>query len=238
MSDFFYLPCMKYLIVLISMVFSISGSCQSSGEFVEIFDGKTLNGWTETTDNPGSFLVEDGMLVARGGRAHLFYDGLDGNADFKNFEYSLKVKTTAKSNSGVYFHTKYQADGWPKMGFEAQVNSMHSDPRKTGSLYNIVNMWAPENSDENFVARVDKKGEVFILRPAAPSTDGEWFDYFIKVDGNRIIVKVDGVTTVDWTQPKDWEREGRRIGSGTVAFQAHDPTCNVFYKDIKLKILD
>lgn len=212
--------------------------CQESNpDFVSIFDGKTLNGWTATEENAGSFLVEDGKLIARGGRAHLFYDGLEGNSSFKNFELSLKVMTNAKSNSGVYFHTKYQKTGWPKIGFEAQVNSKHSDPRKTGSLYGIVNMWAPEEVAEAFEVKVDKKGEVFLLKDNAPSTDGEWFDYHIKVDNNRIVIKVNGKITVDWTQPDNWEK-ARRIESGTVGIQAHDPTCEVYYKDIKLKILD
>lgn len=212
--------------------------CQeSTSDFVSIFDGKTLNGWTETTENAGSFLVEDGKLVARGGRAHLFYDGLNGNANFKNFEFSMKVMTNEKSNSGVYFQTEYQESGWPAVGFEAQVNSRHSDPRKTGSLYGIVNMWAPVESEEDFKVKVGKNGEVFLLMDKAPSTDGEWFDYHIKVQDNHIVIKVDGKTTVDWTQPEDWNKK-RKIGSGTVGFQAHDPTCEVYYKDIKLKILD
>ena len=54
--------------------------------FKALFDGKTLNGWTSTKDNPASFLVENGELVCRGGRAHLFSTGDIGNADFKNFE--------------------------------------------------------------------------------------------------------------------------------------------------------
>ena len=41
------------------------------------------------------------------------------------------------SNSGIYFHTKFQPDGWPQQGFEAQVNNTHGDPKKTGGLYNV-----------------------------------------------------------------------------------------------------
>lgn len=224
---------------LISTLLLQLGYCQQGGsEFVSIFDGKTLDGWMVTKENPSSFLVEDGNLVARGGKAHLFYNGSVGEHDFGDFELKMKIMTNAKSNSGVYFHTKYQKDGWPKAGFEAQVNSKHADPRKTGSLYGIVNMWAPEVVIEPFLVKVDDKGEVYMLRDKAPSTDGEWFDYHIKVVGDRVVIKVNGAITVDWTQPKGWESGGRKIGSGTVGFQAHDPTCEVYYKDIMLKILD
>ncbi len=226
---------------LFSLIFCLFASVvvaqnSSSADFIPLFDGKSLKGWTASKENSASFLVEDGTLVCRGGRAHIFYTGDVGGADFKNFELKLKIKTTANSNSGVYFHTKYQEEGWPKIGFEAQVNSTHSDPRKTGSLYGIVNMWAPVKAEESYLAKVNEKGEVFILRPKAPSTDDEWFDYHIKVQNNTIVIKVNGETTVDWTQPEEWTKK-RRIGSGTVGLQAHDPTCNVHYKDIQIKIL-
>lgn len=206
-------------------------------EFMPLFNGKNLAGWKVSSENSNSFLVEDGMLVCRGGRAHLFYEGENGVPNFKNFELKLRIKTTAESNSGVYFHTKYQASGWPSVGFEAQVNSKHSDPRKTGSLYGVVNIWAPVNPEVFFVSKVNDNREVFVMAPRAPSMDGEWFDYHIIVQDNRIQIKINGMTTVDWTQPKDWTKS-RRIGSGTVGLQAHDPKCVVYYKDIELKILD
>jgi len=231
---------MKYILFsIICYLFVCTASAQNArkNDFKALFDGKTLKGWTATTDKPASFLVENGELVCRGGRAHLFYTGDIGNADFKNFELQLKIKTTANSNSGIYFHTKYQEDGWPGIGFEAQVNSTHSDPKRTGSLYGIVNIWAPKEAEDPYLAKVTENGEIYILQPKAPSTDGEWFDYYIKVQDNSIVVKVNGLTTVNWTQPEGWAKE-RRIGHGTVGLQAHDPTCQVYYKDIKIKILD
>ncbi|MEM6319980.1 MAG: DUF1080 domain-containing protein [Bacteroidota bacterium] len=226
---------MKYVTFLISCLFF--SSTISAQEFQSIFNGKNLDGWKASTENANSFLVENGMLVCRGGRAHLFYEGENGTPDFKNFELKLRIKTTAESNSGVYFHTKYQASDWPSVGFEAQVNSKHSDPRKTGSLYGVVNIWAPVNPEVPFISKVDENREVFVMAPRAPSIDDEWFDYHIIVKDNRIQIKVNGMTTVDWTQPKDWTKT-RRIGSGTVGLQAHDPKCEVYYKDIRLKVLD
>lgn len=224
--------------LVFTMLCCLLSFAATAQEFMPLFNGKNLDGWKASTENANSFVVEDGMLICRGGRAHLFYEGEGGSEpDFKNFELKLRIKTTAESNSGVYFHTKYQASGWPNVGFEAQVNSMHSDPRKTGSLYGVVNVWAPVNPEVPFVSKVNENREVFVMAPRAPSMDGEWFDYHIMVQDNRIQVKVNGMTTVDWTQPKDWTKE-RRIGSGTVGLQAHDPKCVVFYKDIQLKILD
>lgn len=204
--------------------------------FISLFNGKSLKGWSVTKENPKSFSAKGGSLICKGGRAHIFYSGKVGKADFKNFELKLKVKTIKGANSGVYFHTKYQKQGWPEVGFEAQVNSTHSDPRKTGSLYGIVNMWAPENKPD-FMVQVKKNKEVFLAQDKAPSNDGEWFDYHIIVQGNTITIKVDGKTTVEWTQPEDWNKK-RKIGHGTIGFQAHDPTCEVHYQDIRIKLLE
>lgn len=200
--------------------------------FIPIFNGKNLDGWKAGAENPGSFQVKDGLLVIDGPRCHLFYTGPVGGADFKDFELKLKAKTTKGSNSGVYFHTKVQDEGWPDKGYEAQVNSTHQDPKKTGSLYGVVNIWAGD---------LAKKGEADIAVDAAPSTDGEWFDYHIIVTGKTIEIKVNGKTTVKYTEPADGSdpvpgSPGRRLSSGTIGFQAHDPKSVVYFKDILLKV--
>ena len=60
------------------------------------------------------------------------------NAKFKNFEFKAKVMTKKNANSGIYFATEYQKDGWPSKGYECQVNnSFMKDARSTGSLYAI-----------------------------------------------------------------------------------------------------
>ena len=227
------------LILTIFAVLAAVLSSAAAGEkdFVSLFDGKTLEGWKATSEHPGSFLVENGELVVRGDRAHLFYDGPVAGAKFKNFELRLKVMTTPGSNSGVYFHTAYQAEGWPDKGFEAQVNSSHSDPRKTGGLYDVADIYVPSKDEEPFIVRL-VKGDIQASHPTAPSVDGKWFDYTIIVKDKTITVKVDGETTVQWTQPDEWPREGRRIDEGAFALQAHDPNSEVHYKNIRVKVLD
>ncbi len=211
-----------------------------------MFDGVSLAGWKASTDSPGSFSVVDGELKLSGERAHLFYVGPDGNAEFTDFELKLKAKTMPNSNSGVYIHTKYQTEGWPEAGYECQVNSSQKDPKKTGSLYGVVNLFVdpPDGSGtEEFAPYllVNKLGTNMRI-PKSPSTDGEWFDYHITVEGKRILLKVNGVTTVDFTEPDGWEgpnpkMAGRKLSSGTIALQAHDPGSTVFYKDLKIRPL-
>src|SRR4051812_36361595 len=91
-----------------------------------LFDGKSLDGW-KASETPGSFTVQDGILVVFGKRSHLFYEGPVANHDFKNFELQVDIMTFPKANSGVYFHTEYQQTGFPAKGFEVQVNNSHTD---------------------------------------------------------------------------------------------------------------
>jgi type 1 glutamine amidotransferase len=182
--------------------------------WVSLFNGKNLDGW-KPSENQGTFTVKDGELVVHGDRSHLFYVGPVNSANFKDFEFTADVKTTKGSNSGIYFHTAYQQTGWPDKGYECQVNTTHSDRKKTGGLYGVQDV-------------VDN----------APSKDDQWFNYYIKVQGKHVLIKIDGKTTVDWTEPDDWKQTGRKIGQGTFAIQGHDPKSLVYFKNIKVRPLD
>jgi len=178
-----------------------------------LFNGRDLTGW-KASENPGVFTVSDGVLKVHGKRSHLFYEGDVNGGTFKNFHLKLDVKTEPGANSGVYFHTEYQQSGWPKKGFEVQVNNTHSDKKKTAGLYDVK-----DNFD-------------------APVKDGEWFTLEIIVKDKHIETKVDGKTIVEWTQPDDWSRPGRAIDQGTFCIQGHDPKSVVYYKNITVKVLD
>lgn len=217
---------------------ALSASIHAEDGWISMFNGKDLTGWKSNDEVPGVFTVENGELKVAGGRAHLFYLGQDGKASFKNFELKMKVKTTEGGNSGVYFHTQYQEKGWPDAGYECQVNSTHSDPKKTGSLYGVINILALKEG------QAEPKGGKHIKVPSAPSQDGEWFDYVIRVEGKRISLQVNGKTTVAFTEPEGWDpakelhnMPGRKLSGGVIAIQGHDPKSVTYYKDIFIKSL-
>jgi hypothetical protein len=189
-----------------------------AGEWQPLFTGKNLDGW-KASEREGVFsVIDDGVLKVEGGRSHLFWMGTNSTpVTFTDFELSAQVKTTPGSNSGLFFHTKYQQVGWPAQGYEAQVNSTHKDKRKTGSIYAVKDVMND-----------------------SPSTDGQWFDYLIQVKGKSITVRVDGKVVNEYTEPDDLKPEerykSRRLGSGTFAIQGHDPKSVTFYRDIKVRI--
>ncbi len=190
-----------------------SSAQETNGKWISLFDGETLENW-QASENPETFSVEDGLIKVDGSRAHLFYSGPVENHDFTNFEFKADVKTTEGSNSGIYFHTEFQEEGWPEKGYEVQVNNTDDDPRKTASLYAVKDVMND-----------------------APAKDGEWFTLHIIVKDKDVTVKLDGETLVEYTEPEDVDREGRVLDSGTFALQGHDPESVVYYKNIKVKPL-
>ena len=183
--------------------------------FKTIFDGTSLAGWKTATEHPGTWKIEDGALVAHGERCHIYYVGEE--KPFKDFELKVDVMTEPGSNGGIYFHTRYQEEGWPKYGFESQVNVSHTDWIKTGSLYGVVNVGL------------------------TTAQDNKWWTQHIIVQGNHVTIKIDGKTVMDYTEPAD-QKAGtdftRKLDEGTFALQAHDPKSVVRYKNIRVKRIE
>jgi hypothetical protein len=192
-----------------------SYAADSEDGFTSLMDGKTFNGWKKAEESPETWTVEDGAFVAHGPRCHLFYVGDD--KPFKNFHLKVEVMTEPVSNGGIYFHTKYQASGWPKGGFECQVNNTHGDWIKTGSLYGVVN----------------------IAQSAAQ--DRKWWTQEIIVKGHSVTVLIDGKKIFEYNEPpgvqpgKDFEH---KLSEGTFALQGHDPGSTIRYRNIRVKRLD
>ncbi|MEQ1859604.1 MAG: DUF1080 domain-containing protein [Chthoniobacteraceae bacterium] len=202
----------RSLIACLIALTGIAWSAESAAGWESLFDGKSLAGW-KANESPETFRVENGELVVKGTRAHLFYVGPVQNHSFKNFEFEAEVLTRPKANSGVYFHTELQDSGWPSKGYEVQVNNTHRDPKKTAGLYGIK---------DNF---------------EAPAKDDEWFTLSIKVEGKRVITKVNGRLIVDFTEGDQPPRPGRTIGSGTFALQGHDPESEVRFRKTRVRPL-
>jgi hypothetical protein len=202
--------------ILFLFVFPFSTLAQESA-WIQLFTGKDLQGW-RVSENPSSFSVENGLIKVSGPRAHAFYVGDVGGADFKNFELLVEVKTLPKANSGIFIHTAYQERDWPEKGYEIQVNQSHSDWRKSGSLYAVQDV-----------------SEVFVK-------DGEWYTYHVIVKGDQISVALNGKVVMEYEESADIKRTSplgkKRFDRGTIALQAHDPESVIYFRSIKIKLLD
>lgn len=208
--------------ILIFCIIALSTACgiikkdSGNNNWISLFDGKSLTNW-KASENPSTFSVENGMIVVHGPRAHLFYQGPLMNGNFKNFELKARVMTMPGSNSGIFIHTAYQENGWPSKGYEVQVNNSQSDWRRTGSLYAVQDV-----------------KDVFVK-------DNEWYTEYIKVEGKRVLIKINDKTVVDYTEPDGVEKTAGRaekhLSSGTFALQGHDPDSKVYFKEIWVRPL-
>lgn len=182
--------------------------------FTSLFDGTTLAGW-KASEHVESWTVVEGAIVCHGPRSHLFYVGPDASkpADFTNFHLKAEVMTRPSANAGIFFHTAFQEEGWPDVGYEMQVNnSFAKDPVRTGSIYNFVKLFT-------LVAQ-----------------DDVWFTQELIVKGKRITVSVDGKTLFEVVEPEGVTGT-RRLSHGTFALQAHDPGSEARFRNLRVKRL-
>jgi hypothetical protein len=170
--------------------------------WVQLFNGKDLAGWKTHPKNPGKWEVKDGILFGRGkDTSHLFSD----RGDYQDFYYRIEARISDKGNSGQYFRAQF-APGFPP-GYEAQINSTHKDPIRTGSLYPDGRAFGklPKEEREKMIVRE-------MLVP--PDT---WFTQEVIAKGNHIIIMVNGKKTVDFVD------KNNTFTKGHFAIQQHPP---------------
>lgn len=198
---------------------SFATAATATTGWLDLFDGKTLTGW-KASANAASWSVREGMICADGPDSHLFHTA----RPFKNFEFEADVLTRAACNSGIYFHTEFQPAGFPKKGFEVQINNTaggagtYRERKRTGSLYSMRNV------------------------PQQVANDDEWFRIAIAVRGKNIQVRVNGMLTVDYTEPANpvlppTQETGRFLSDGLFALQCHDPGSKAFFRNLRVRPL-
>ncbi|MGL6225456.1 MAG: 3-keto-disaccharide hydrolase [Thermoguttaceae bacterium] len=184
-----------------------------------IFDGKTLDGWKANEPIEDGWVVKEGCIVGGGPKNHLFF-----MEELGDFELKIDCKVNRGGNSGLYFHVPKFEPNWPVKGFELQINCSHSDPVKTGSLYNIIKMLK------------------------APHGNDEWFTYHISVKGDTLTVRVNGQVLYIYVDPVEKAAQGAEQGEiteatkrirqrGHIALQQHDPKTVPQFKNVFLKKL-
>ena len=204
-------PAARLLALMLSLLLAgsaLADETEDAEGWESLFNGEDLSGWIIGDAEQSEIEVQDETIVVKGPRSHLFTE-----REFKNFEFMAEVMTTPGSNSGIYFHTKYQERGFPNTGYESQVNVTHRDPVKTGSLYHVIKLYE------------------------TPAKDDEWWTQHIIVKDKNIVVKINGKTVIDYTEPEGVSGQPR-LSSGSFALQAHDPKSVIYYRNIRVKPLD
>ncbi|WP_435021180.1 3-keto-disaccharide hydrolase [Tundrisphaera sp. TA3] len=185
-----------------------------AGEWVSLFDGKTLSGWTAVPLNkqPSKWEVKDGVIEGTGSQSMLY----SPRGDYKNFVFRAEIKINDKGNSGMYVRCPAMKPSFTD-GYEIQVNSTHTDPVRTGSLYTLVNLFDSSN-------------------PPPPDT---YFTQQIEVEDVNYRGKV--VTrfriSVNDKLLYEYLDHDKLFAAGHFAFQQHDPGSRVSIRKVEVKEL-
>lgn len=196
-------------VVRLVAVFALSPvtvALAAEGEWTPLFDGKTLDGWEKVGKPDSVWEVKDGAINGSGAASMLVCT----KASYKNFRYRAEVKINDGGNSGLYFRTT--AKPTFSDGYEAQIDSTHRDPIRTGSLYGFCHVYKQlVKPDTWFTYELEVRDDVWRGRPMTRIK--------ITVDGNELYEYLDFAQT---------------FKEGHFAFQQHDPGSRVNIRKVEV----
>ena len=223
-----------------------------------ITDGKVDRNWVHM--GWGGFVVDDGALRtecdAKGLGLLVYKKERLGNCQLRVV---FKAKD-AKSNAGIYVRladgileqvgkpgAAFDRDAAGKISKESMEKMQTSAERDEGPWYAVHHGYEVQIADGGDAFH--RTGSIYSLAPssAAPTQGGEWRTMVITLNGERILVELDGqrVSSLDVTSPdlparKQWhepKREPKRPGAGYIGLQNHDPGDVVWFKEVSVRPL-
>ena len=202
----------------------VPGAAAPADGFVPLFDGKTLNGWT----NPYAF----GKAEIVDGEIHLTAEKkffLCTDKSYANFVFEGDVHLPeGPANSGFIFRGIIKENDKKQksvVGYQAEVDG-EAKRGWSGGLYDEgLRMWfiSPKKDDPASVA-------AFKQRSAGAFKRNDWNTYRITCQGNKIKIEVNGVTTTDITDDRD--------ATGPIAIQHHGEKGATYrFRNLRIKEL-
>jgi len=183
-----------------------SPAVQAEEKWVALFDGKSLDGWEKVGNDKSVWEVKDGEIQGSGQASML----VNTTGPYKNFRYKAEIKINDKGNSGLYFRTT-RKPGFTD-GYEAQIDSTHRDPIRTGSLYGMCHVYKR------------------LVEPDA------WFTYEIAVVDDvwrgKPVTKIK--ITVNGDELYEYFDFEKTFKEGHFAFQQHDPGSKVSIRKVEV----
>ncbi len=209
------------------------------GEKVDLFDGKTFDGWN--APDMSFWSVEDGAITATSTRENpckknQFLVWQRGEIDDFVLRLKFRVEGGPKANSGIQVRSQVLEDGHA-VGY--QVDIAHPDAPYLGAVYDEHGRKMLASRGEKTTVQSDGS---MVKEPVGESAEkafesyrlGEWNEYEITGKGDRISVRLNGHLTSEVIDLQESEREL----SGVLALQLHSgPPMKVQFKDIVLESL-
>ena len=130
-------------LLMLLAVFSLCGVISADeNDFIDLFDGESLNGWTNDNGEPVTkgWVAEDGMLVRKSRGGHIYAVG-----EYGDFELRFEWKIDTGGNSGVKYRVAFYEQGVRgKPGWLGCEYQLYGDKRpndlgdhSAGALYDL-----------------------------------------------------------------------------------------------------
>lgn len=223
---------MNIRVMLASVVMlSFVASLQAEDGWVSLFDGKTLEGWTQK-NGTAKYSVEDGTIrgVTNEGSPNSF---LCSNKDYGDFELEFEVKVHDQLNSGCQIRSKTkETQGKGKnnkvgrvYGPQVEIEASGSGGAEAGYVYGEATGrgWLTSKED---------------LKPHKLMQDGEWNHFRIVAKGPHIQTWINGKQVSDLTDKAIYETHPKGfIGLQVHGIKAGTGPFDVAWRKIRIKEL-
>jgi hypothetical protein len=240
------IPIALILATLMSCNPSAKQNQEPSEEWIQLFNGKDMEGWTlKMTGYPlnenfnNTFRVENGMLITRydqyedfdGEFGHLFY-----NTPYSHYKLRVEYRIVgeqvsggpewAYKNSGVMFHSQSPQSMLLDQDFPVCIEAQLLGGRGDGSERTTGNLCTPST---NVVINGELVTQHCINSTSKTYNGEEWVTFELVVYGDSIIHHiVDGDTVITYSKPQIGGElpegypypEGTPLTSGYIALQA------------------
>ena len=210
--------------ILVAAAMLAVPSRAADGEWRELFDGRTLEGWTAGDGGPpgAGWKVEEGVLHRVGPAGDLISAGT-----FGDFELEFEWKVAAKSNSGVKYRVRKSPAGWLGPEYQVLDDAGHAKGK---------------------VARTSAAAIYDVLAPAADKVlkpVGQWNRSRIVASGKRIEHWLNGervlavtVGSAEWEQARQagkFRKVGDFAGPGPGRILLQDHGDEVWFRAIRIR---
>ena len=185
--------------------------------YESLFDGETLDGWDGDLN---LWSVKDGAIVGSSdGQTVDTNTFLVYRKPFANFILRLEVRLR-NGNSGIQFRSQHMPGaGWVVHGYQADLSD-------AGERSAWGNFYEEKGRGRGMMTTPDEGWQ----RAKGVVRTGDWNQYEIHAQGNRVRLTLNGTVTFDGVDSK--------AANGVLAIQLHSgPAMNVECRNIRIKPL-
>jgi hypothetical protein len=164
-----------------------------------LFDGQSTFGWSSRGSS--QWTAQDGEIKYQSGSGGGY---LSTTSEFADYELHAEFWIDEKANSGVFLRCPTSGDITSSNAYEVNIYDPH-DKWPTGSINEVAKAREPQK------------------------TTGKWNTYDLTAEGDHLVIRLNGKTTVD-------ARDGKNA-RGTIALQNLKGEGEVRFRNLKLKPL-